>query len=49
MFLLVPAHLGCPGQSPESCKVVVVVVVIAFLVNFCPSLSAFSYLILLCG
>jgi len=23
MFLLVPAHLGCPGQNPESCKMVV--------------------------
>ena len=20
MFILVPAHPGCPGQSPESCK-----------------------------
>ena len=20
MYLMVPAHLGCPGQSPESCK-----------------------------
>jgi len=25
MYLLVPAHLGCPGQSPESCKMVVCV------------------------
>ena len=25
MFLLVPAHPGCPGQSPESHKMVVVV------------------------
>jgi len=25
MYLLVPAHLGCPGQSPESCKIVVCV------------------------
>ena len=23
MYLLVPAHPGCPGQSPESCKIVV--------------------------
>ena len=23
MFLLVPAHPGCPGQSPESRKMVV--------------------------
>jgi len=23
MFLLVPAHPGCPGQNPESCKMVV--------------------------
>jgi len=22
-YLLVPAHTGCPGQSPESCKMVV--------------------------
>ena len=22
MYLLVPAHLGCPGQSPESRKMV---------------------------
>ena len=27
MYLLVPAHLGCPGQSPESCKMVVCVCV----------------------
>jgi len=27
MFLLVPAHLGSPGQNPESCKVDVFVVV----------------------
>jgi len=26
MFLLVPAQPGCPGQSPESRKVVVLVV-----------------------
>jgi len=25
MFLLVPAHPGCPGPSPESRKMVVVV------------------------
>jgi len=23
MYLLVSAHLGCPGQSPERCKMVV--------------------------
>ena len=23
MYLLVPTHPGCPGQSPESCKMVV--------------------------
>jgi len=28
MFFLVPAHPGCPGQSPESHKMVVVVVVV---------------------
>jgi len=27
MFLLVLAYPGCPGQSPESCKMVVVIVV----------------------
>jgi len=27
MYLLVPADLGCPGQSPESCKMVVCVCV----------------------
>jgi len=26
-YLLVPAHPGCPGQSPESCKIVVCVCV----------------------
>jgi len=25
MYLLVPAHPGCAGQSPESCKTVVYV------------------------
>jgi len=25
MCLLVPAHPGCPGQSPENCKMVCVV------------------------
>ena len=25
MYLLVPAHLGCPGQSLENCKMVVCV------------------------
>jgi len=28
MFILVPAHPGCPEQNPESCKMVVVVVVV---------------------
>jgi len=23
MFVLVPAHSGCPGQNPQSCKTVV--------------------------
>jgi len=27
MFLLVPAQLGCPGESPETHKMVVVIVV----------------------
>jgi len=31
MFLLVLAYLGSPGQSPESCKTVVVVVVLSFI------------------
>jgi len=26
MFLLVPAHLGCTGQNPSSCKMVVCVI-----------------------
>ena len=33
MYLLVPAHLGCPGQSPESCKMVVCVCDLVFLMN----------------
>jgi len=28
MYFLVPAHPGCPGQSPESCKMVVCVCVV---------------------
>jgi len=32
MFLLVPAHPGCPGHNPESCKMVVVVVVVVVVV-----------------
>ena len=28
MYLLVPAHPGCAGQSPESHKMVVVIVVV---------------------
>ena len=27
MFLLIPAHLGCPGQNPKSRKTVVCVCV----------------------
>jgi len=27
MYLLVPAHPGCPGQSPETCKMVACVCV----------------------
>ena len=27
MYFLVPSHLGCPRQSPESCKMVVCVCV----------------------
>jgi len=34
MYLLVPAHPGCPGQSPESCKMVVCVVCI---IRYCHS------------
>jgi len=30
MFLLVLAHPGCPGQNPESHKMVVVVVVVIY-------------------
>jgi len=30
MYLLVPAHPGCPGQSPESCKMVVCVCCVGF-------------------
>ena len=41
MFLLVPVHMGCPGQSPESRKMVVVVV--------CNSISPFSAVTLLAG
>jgi len=32
MFLLVSAYLGCPGQNPDSCKTVVVEVIL--LVSF---------------
>jgi len=28
LFLLLPAHPGCPGKSPESRKMVVVVIVL---------------------
>jgi len=37
MFLLVPAHLGCPGQNPESRKMVVCCVCVCVCV--CESLS----------
>ena len=30
LYLLVPAHPGCPGQSPESCKMVVSVCVAVY-------------------
>jgi len=33
MFLLVPAHPGCPGENPESHKIVVVVVLVKYLWN----------------
>ena len=33
MFLLVLAHLGCPGQNPESCKTVVCVYVCVLLLK----------------
>jgi len=33
MFRLVPTHLGCPGQNPESCKTVVVVVIVSSAVH----------------
>jgi len=32
MFLLVPAHSGCPGQNPESCKLVVCVCVCVYFI-----------------
>jgi len=28
MYLLAPAHLGCPGQSPGRCKMVVCVCIL---------------------
>jgi len=31
MFLLVLAHMGCPGQNPESRKMVVVVVLVRWI------------------
>jgi len=37
MFLLVLAHPGCPGQSPESHKMVVVVAVVFRFFLFVPS------------
>jgi len=33
MFLLVPAHPGCPGQGPGSHEMVVVVVVVVVVLN----------------
>jgi len=30
MFLLVPAHSGCPGQNPESCKMAMCVCVFSY-------------------
>jgi len=35
MFLLVPAHQGCPRQNPESHKMVVIVVVVVVVVVDC--------------
>jgi len=32
MFLLVPAHPGCPRHNPESRKMVVVVIVVVVVV-----------------
>jgi len=29
MFLLVPSHPGCPGENPESCKIVVLCVYVS--------------------
>jgi len=31
MFLLIPTHPACPGQGPEICKMVVVVMVLTLL------------------
>jgi len=36
MYLLVPAHPGCPGQGPQSCKMVVFVCVLPK-VGWCPT------------
>jgi len=34
MYLLLSAYLGCPGQSSESCKMVVCVcVILVFIIN----------------
>jgi len=37
MYLLVPAHLDCPSQSLESCKMVVCVCVRNFKVHYSDS------------
>jgi len=39
MFFLVPAHLCCPRQNPESRKTVLVVVVVAIGTGLSPRLS----------
>jgi len=48
MFLLVLAHLGCPGQNPESCKTVVCVWVCVCVSDYCgheSSLISFLHLL----
>jgi len=34
MFLLVPAHSGCPGQNPESRRMAVVIVAVSIIINY---------------
>jgi len=47
MFLMVPAHPGCPGQNPESHKMVVCVCVCVVLVKI-RTLSLYSSVTTLC-